>query len=121
MIGEISWHKGEYEPWLGGSSGGGMNMMSCKNVMYPFRSRFYNPSQTYDRNYPAATDICNTSSARCTPAGATSPGRTGACSSTARKSASTSSSRSPRATAARCSTRPPTSDEAAGSVEGRAA
>ena len=61
MIGEISWHKGEYEPWLGGSSGGGMNMMSCKNVMYPFRSRFYNPSQTYDRNYPAATDICNTS------------------------------------------------------------
>ena len=69
MIGEISWHKGEYEPWLGGYSGGGMNMMSCKNIMYPFRSRFYNPGQKFDPGYPAATDICNTSFGAMHPGG----------------------------------------------------
>jgi prepilin-type N-terminal cleavage/methylation domain-containing protein/prepilin-type processing-associated H-X9-DG protein len=69
MIGEISWHKGEYEPWLGGYSAGGMNMMSCKNIMYPFRSRFYNPSQKFDPSYPSATDICNTSFGAMHPGG----------------------------------------------------
>ncbi|MBN2292404.1 MAG: DUF1559 domain-containing protein [Pirellulales bacterium] len=69
MIGEISWHKGEYEPWLGGFSVGGSNMMSCKNILYPFKTHLFNPGQIYDPNYPASSEICSTSFGAMHPSG----------------------------------------------------
>ncbi len=72
MIGEISWHKGEYESWLAGYSPGGTNMMSAKNVINPFKSHMYNPepnNNRYDPNFPVTYDINNTSFGAMHPAG----------------------------------------------------
>ena len=69
MIGEISWHKSEYEPWLGGFSEGGANMMSAKNIMWPFKSHMFNPGQRYDPQFPDSSEICSTSFGAMHPAG----------------------------------------------------
>ena len=69
MIGEISWHKGEYEPWLGGFSAGGSNIMSAKNILYPFKTHMFNPGQSYDPQFPDSSEICSTSFGAMHPAG----------------------------------------------------
>ena len=66
MIGELCWHKGEYEPWLGGYSAGGANAIACSNMRYAFREHFRNLSSQksygmYDPDYPESPNITDTS------------------------------------------------------------
>ena len=66
MIGELCWHKGEYEPWLGGFSAGGANAIACSNMRYAFREHFRNLASQksygmYDPGYPESPIITDTS------------------------------------------------------------